>query len=363
MQTYRLQSLAKSTPFSSSPPAGASSNHRHPVGSAQQARHSIPPAYTRRLPAFGAVALLLIAMLGGIFFWPDSEPPELPAIPAAVVQPDAPAIEATTLVDISFPAGALGTNEHARLLFSEAVVAPEGQVHGLSLCLRDALYLFHVESGAMTVDFPQETQILRHGQSVWEPVPAGTAATVEPGDTLYYRTLERQSLAISNQGAQELRFLWVVWGGNEPACEPDDWPLGMTGLWGHPTEAGYVDPTQPMRLVIRALSANPGVTFPQHGPDALVIVTDEQRRLGGKQWISVRGGRLEYGSAPATPVSATPERTIEVDAGLILTEGTVFAPGADKRVVMMTAGDQPADLAVMNIYVGEPDATGGIAAP
>jgi hypothetical protein len=310
------------------------------------------------------VALLLIAMLGGIFFWPDPEPPELPAIPAAVVQPDAPAeIDSNTLVDISFPAGALGTNEHSRLLFSEAVVAPEGQVHGLSLCLRDALYLFHVESGAMTVDFPQETQILRRGQPEWETIPAETAATVETGDTLYYRTLERQSVAISNQGTQELRFLWVVWGGNEPACEPDDWPSGMTGLWSHPTQAGYVDPTQPMRLVIRAISAPPGATLPQNGPGALVLVSDEQRKLGGKQWIFVRAGRLEYGSAPATPVSATPERTIGADAGLFLTEGTVFAPGADKRVVMMTAGDQPADLAVLNIYVGEPDAAGGIVAP
>jgi hypothetical protein len=315
------------------------------------------------LPAIGAVALLLVAMLAGAYFWPDPEPSEPPAIPAAVVQPEPAEVESNTLVDISFPAGAVGAPEKSILLFSENTLAAGETVPRFTPCLQDALFLFHVEAGTMTTDLGAEAQILRRGQSEWEVVPAGTAATVGAGDTLYYRPFDRDFAGFSNQGAQELRFLWIVWGGETPVCETADGPSGMTEVWGHLSSAGHVDPTQPARLVIRALSAEPGVAFPQDGPDALILVSDEQRRLGGKQWIGVRAGTLEYGSVPATPVSATPERTIVVNAGLILTEGTVFASDPNKRVVMMSTGDQPIDLAVMNIYVGAPDATGGIAAP
>jgi hypothetical protein len=311
----------------------------------------------------GTVALLLVAMLGGIFFWSDPEPLEPLAIPAAVVQPEAAEDNPNTLMDISFPASTLGADEQSLLIFGEVTVAPGDTVRRYSPCVEDWLYLVHVEEGMMSIDLETEAHILRHGKFDWEAIPAGTAMTVDPGDTLYYRFYTDDFTGISNQGTKELRLLWIAIGGMTPPCDADAETSGMTVLWSQFTLTGHVDPTQPSRLVVRALSEPPGVTFPLEGPDALVIVSDEQRRLGGKQWIAVRAGTLEYGSVPATPVSATPERTIGVNAGSILTEGTMLISGTGKRVMMMSAGDEPIDLAVMNIYVGEPAAIGGIAAP
>jgi hypothetical protein len=314
------------------------------------------------IAAFAAIAALLIGALTGTYFWLDSDPEGAAVIPAFVAQSEEGEVASTTLLDITFPPGQMHAEADSKFILSDFFMAPGTRLDSRSECPLDDFSLYHVKAGILSINVVGESHILRVGETAWETVSGGTEAHIGTGDTwLYHNHYNGDDYeGVSNQSQEDVQVLWVVWG-NNTECIPPVEPRGMMLNWYHTIIDDGVDTSQPTRLVLRSLVGMPGATFQTEGPAGLTGFSNEQEKLGMRQWVHVESGTLELGFIPVLPDDDDPGGSIEYRTGATVQSELVYG-SPDRRVVFMNAADEPLEVTVLDVIVGD-EATGGTPSP
>lgn len=304
----------------------------------------------------GLAVLAVLLVLGALAARPE-RPTEPPAIPAAVVQEQG-GIESETLVDISFPPGRMQGDDEAQLIFSESTVLPGDSMGFRISCESLDIYPFYVLEGTLDVEVAGTSFILRAGASDWETVPAGEMAEVRAGDLWYFENSTPDGMTnLRNPGPEELRFVWVGSRQNTSRCNTSP-PSGQRDVWHYledPTTA--LDPTRPVRLVLRKVTVPVGSVM-EGEIGGMPIPTAEQEAMGARQWARILTGPLSM-----TRTTAAGEESTRTLTRYTMVTQTVSRSDDDERVTIANESDEPVELMVLDIIVGDPAAQGGVAAP
>ncbi|MEZ4533040.1 MAG: hypothetical protein R2855_18755 [Thermomicrobiales bacterium] len=307
--------------------------------------------------AAGLAVLAVLLAVGALTLMPERSP-EPPVIPAAVVQ-DEGQIESVTLLDISFPPGRMRGDEGARVIFGEHSIAPGMTAEFGLACDSVGVHPLYVLDGTLSVDALATSFVLRSGAAEWETIPAGEPVDVRAGDTWFVENPTKDGVAnLRNDGAGEVRYLWVGLRENAPECSTAP-PSGQQIDWSYLEDpAGPIDPTQPVRLVLRTVTVPAGSEMSGE-IGGFPIPSVEQEAMGARQWAKILSGALvvtRENDGQGDPVTA------EWAASTVATQDTIRS--SDGAVVTISnESDRPVELMVLDIVVGDPEAQGGVTAP
>ena len=81
-----------------------------------------------------------------------------------------------------------------------------------------------------------------------------------------------------------------------------------------------------------------------------------------RQWLHVESGTLKLGFIPILPDDDDSGGSIEYRTGATVQSELAYG-SPDRRVVFMNAGDEPLEVTVLDVIVGDPETSGGTPAP
>ncbi|MGE3796227.1 MAG: hypothetical protein AB7G88_00180 [Thermomicrobiales bacterium] len=314
------------------------------------------------LALLAATAVLLFSVAAVDYAWPESDP-DPPAVVPAFVEPSTNGdLTSISLLDISFGAGEIGADDVRDLLFAEVSMAPGESLNVHYRCSPKDRIVFYVRKGSLAIHVVGDSYILRAGTTEWEPVSGGTEAEADPGDVWLYKAHADDDLTgVRNRTSDNVNVLWSPVMGDASECGSVH--PGPIRLWYWTDSPGVAEPSIGLRIRTRAISAAPDVELPLEGDSGLLVLSDEQKQLGWRQWVYVESGVLEVAYVPLLPEDESDPGIIRFEAGEILIEDSLFAPLPDMQLVIKSAGDEPLELIVLDVIVGGPEATEGIPAP
>lgn len=312
----------------------------------------------RRLRMVAALAVLIILLAIGTLAIRPERSSELPPIPAAILQ-NHNLVESETLLDISFPPGRMRGDDGARVIFGEHSIAPVTTVELGLVCDSVGIHPLYVLDGTLRVNTVVTSYVLRSGATEWETTPAGEPVDVHAGDTLYVENPTKDGVVnLRNDGTEEVRYLWVGLRENAPECSVTP-PSGQKIDWTYLEDpAGPIDPTQSVRLVLRTVTMPAGSEMSGE-IGGFPIPSAEQEAIGARQWSKILSGALvitresDGGHDPVT--TDWTGNTVATQDTMRSSEGEV--------VTISNESDQPVELMVLDIIVGDPEAQGGVAPP
>jgi hypothetical protein len=305
----------------------------------------------------GLAVLSILLALGALAMRPERSA-EPPAIPAAVMEDDS-GIESETLLDISFPAGRMRGDEGAQLIFGENKV-PAGSEIGFRIsCDSHDIHPFYVIEGTLAAEVAGTSFVLRAGASTWETIPAGQTAEVQTGDTWYYENFTKDGMTnLRNPGPEDLRYMWVGVRQNSSRCNQSP-PSGQQDVWHYLEDpTGALDPTQPVRLVLRTVTIPVGSVI-QGELGGFPIPSAEQEAMGARQWARILSGSLSI----TRKFDGEEDSTMTWPRYMVVTQLVTRSDVGEQVTIDSSESDGPVELMVLDIIVGDPWAQGGVAGP
>ncbi len=323
-----------------------------PVGE----RHGRGGSSRFRFAAALAMVIVLLA-LGALAVRPQP-PSEFSVIPAAVVREESQ-VESETLVDISVPPGRLRGDDGSYVVFGEHLIPAGGSLDSQIVCDSSGFFPLYMLEGAMTAELASPSFVLRAGDTSWETVAAGEAVEIHAGDTWLYEKLTNEGAnSVRTSGSSDARYIWVGGRHETPECDVAP-PKGLQIVWDRVEDpSGALDPTQPVRYVLRRVTIAPGGEMSGE-IGGFPIPTEDQVAMGARQWSKVLSGQLTVTRETAGEVAAS---TISASPSVVATQED-WRSSEDEKVTLSNATDTPVELIVLDIIVGDPEAAGGVAAP
>jgi hypothetical protein len=239
---------------------------------------------------------------------PEDDKASLPAVIATPATP-APDPTAEPLATLTLPDGAMpgeiigGQNSYT---------IPPGSVGrwdpaSMSPTCCTGARLNYVLSGAYTVR-GGAVQVLRHGASAWEDVPAGTELTLEQGDGLYSRM--EDPFDATNPSQEPATILDGVLFGGDPGTDPipaessgvPAWRYLDQDIWLYPVPV----PRGPVTLALRqeTVPAGEEIPLPEGAILQLAVSLDETALSVTNQDFSI--DNLDQGSLSLYVLSLAP---------------------------------------------------------
>ncbi|HEU0114609.1 MAG TPA: hypothetical protein VFQ80_08030, partial [Thermomicrobiales bacterium] len=329
-----------------------------PLPSAPRARRD------RQWPAALAMAALLVLTLASGYL-ALLRPPRFdnrdrpPGIPALIGTPGAsPAADAgfssQSLLDIVVPAGTLAqpTTGTDIWLFSHYVVKAGDRVAYPDDCAAPDFVVRYVLAGVYTVRPTGPLEVIRNAaagaNATRETVAAGQMATLRAGDALVYRNTTNDRFAgFSNPGPGQLDLLEWEWLDNDclgsipPGLDLqwDEWTR-----WDASTQSNlFFDPTRAFTLRFRRMTAAPGATLPQNGPDGPGFLPPG---MPGLEVGAAEAGNVRVENNLPNPNVLSPASTFYPRGGMVA--GSSQLPVGTARAIR-SAGDRPLLLYVLTV--------------
>lgn len=225
------------------------------------------PALVRRWPYLSLAVAILLLLAGGVagyrVFGPDGNGSQ-PAIPAIVAPAATPASTATpspvaendaTLVEIDLPAGSLPRDAYGST-FDHRTMPPSSRTTAQDL---GAFQLNYVISGQVTISSDGPLRLLRTADRSWHLIPAGTAVTLDAGDSYFLDS--DAAVTLVNLRSEPVEFIaWSMTeggGGNSEA--PEGWSVHDNAAI-HLAVLDRLD--NPTRVQLRRVELSPGEELP-----------------------------------------------------------------------------------------------------
>lgn len=278
--------------------------------------------------------------------------------PAAVATPsiDRP-FTASTLLDLQLPAGKLGrqsgsTDLPISWIYEHYAIAPGTRVIYPDNCSTPDVTVRYVLQGRYAVKANGLVQVIRHAaagaDAIIENVPPRQEVLLEAGDALIYHNLTGDMFeGFRNPGPDRVELLEWEW--LEDACRGLI-PGNMELRWDASPDSSNVtvspvpvDTSRPLTFRLREVTAAPGTTLPQDGPDGPGLLPPG---FPGIDVAAAEQGRVTVADAAPKETFHPVGSTTPPPGGMV--SGAAYLP-ADSTRTISSSGDQSLRLYELTI--------------
>jgi hypothetical protein len=322
-----------------------------------------PRSPARRRLALGAVCTLLVlaGLIAGYVAFTSEDDGGVPSIPAVIEGTPAatpvPDLASQTLLEHHFAAGELAVSDEDFFIWNRYSLAPGSTLRYPNACGAPKITFAYVESGTFVIRADGPLEVTRDGTT--ETIPAGAEVSQMAGDSyLYLNTTGDQLTGFRNPGPEPLVVTEAIW--RLTACVEGP-PVTSAIIWDAYDYEPAIDPSRPVVVTLRRITALPGVVLSEEGPAGAGWLPGEARIL---ERIYVEAGNLKVNkvalNASGTPSTQQEYRYPEGRTGI----GGTFTLDLDMdpagtTFLLDNAGSDPLVITVFTVAYEDID-TGGV---